>query len=389
MKSFDLQAFLAVLHEAKPPCISLYQPTHRHHPSNQQDPIRFRNLVDTLEGSLRQSHDVRTVRALVEPFRRLGEDASFWNHTLDSLAVLACPGAFATFPLQRPVPERVVVAGSFHTKPLLRIVQSADRFQVLCLGRNEVRLLEGNRDVLDEVDLDPSVPLRPQDVPKAARRGREAEPSPEVDQDKAKGLKRSSSTGRRTRGTPQAAADLALEKYFRAVDRAVMDRHSKPTGLPLLLAALSEHQPVFRGLSHNQLLLPQGIERDPFPLDIEALRRAAWEQIAPYFVSKLSELVSTFQGARSKHLGSADASTVADAAVAGRVGTMLVDADLTIPGRVNLKTGRISFKDLDDPQVDDLLDDLAELVLARGGTVVVVPHDAMPTDSGLAAIYRH
>ena len=28
-----------------PPCISLYQPTHRRHPDNQQDPIRFRNLV--------------------------------------------------------------------------------------------------------------------------------------------------------------------------------------------------------------------------------------------------------------------------------------------------------------------------------------------------------
>ncbi|MGQ0699043.1 MAG: hypothetical protein ACT4PZ_12470 [Panacagrimonas sp.] len=28
-----------------PPCLSLYQPTHRHRPDNQQDPIRFRNLV--------------------------------------------------------------------------------------------------------------------------------------------------------------------------------------------------------------------------------------------------------------------------------------------------------------------------------------------------------
>ena len=33
----------------EPPCISLYQPTHRHHPNNKQDPIRFRNLVDGAE----------------------------------------------------------------------------------------------------------------------------------------------------------------------------------------------------------------------------------------------------------------------------------------------------------------------------------------------------
>ena len=30
---------------AEPPCLSLYQPTHRHHPDNLQDPIRFRNRM--------------------------------------------------------------------------------------------------------------------------------------------------------------------------------------------------------------------------------------------------------------------------------------------------------------------------------------------------------
>ncbi|MGH7691047.1 MAG: hypothetical protein ACREN3_15690, partial [Gemmatimonadaceae bacterium] len=40
------------------------------------------------------------------------------------------------------------------------------------------------------------------------------------------------------------------------------------------------------------------------------------------------------------------------------------------------------------PTVDDLLDDLGELVMHTGGQVVIVPSDAMPTRSGLAAIYR-
>jgi hypothetical protein len=39
--------------------------------------------------------------------------------------------------------------------------------------------------------------------------------------------------------------------------------------------------------------------------------------------------------------------------------------------------------------VDDLLDDLGERVLATGGEVVVVPTERMPTESGLAAIYRY
>ena len=47
-------AELASVHQ--PPCLSLYQPTHRRHPENQQDPIRFRNLVKELEASLRQKY---------------------------------------------------------------------------------------------------------------------------------------------------------------------------------------------------------------------------------------------------------------------------------------------------------------------------------------------
>ena len=46
------------------------------------------------------------------------------------------------------------------------------------------------------------------------------------------------------------------------------------------------------------------------------------------------------------------------------------------------------FADGDGAAVDDLLDDIAELVLGNKGEVVVVPGDTMPTSTGLAAIYR-
>jgi hypothetical protein len=40
------------------------------------------------------------------------------------------------------------------------------------------------------------------------------------------------------------------------------------------------------------------------------------------------------------------------------------------------------------PEVDDLLDDLGELALKKGGQVVIVPQERMPTKTGIAAIYR-
>jgi hypothetical protein len=66
-----------------------------------------------------------------------------------------------------------------------------------------------------------------------------------------------------------------------------------------------------------------------------------------------------------------------------------VEADRQVPGHVDPLNGRIEFGNLSHPQVDDLIDDLAELVLNKGGQVVVAPAERMPTDTGAAAIYRY
>jgi hypothetical protein len=115
----DYAAGLLASQEA--PCLSLYQRTHRHHPDNQQEPIRFRNLVKSMEQSLQQKHSSRDIRFLLEPFHALAEDRDFWNYTPDGLAALGAPEFFRVYRLQTPVPEGVVVTDSFHLKPLMRI----------------------------------------------------------------------------------------------------------------------------------------------------------------------------------------------------------------------------------------------------------------------------
>ena len=77
------------------PCLSLYRPTHRRYPDNQQDPIRFRHLEKALETSPRQQQPTEAVRALLEPFEALAQDHDFWNHTLDGLVVLGAPCTMA------------------------------------------------------------------------------------------------------------------------------------------------------------------------------------------------------------------------------------------------------------------------------------------------------
>ena len=66
----------------------------------------------------------------------------------------------------------------------------------------------------------------------------------------------------------------------------------------------------------------------------------------------------------------------------------MIYAELQIGGKLDGESGAIVFGDLAHPEIDDLLDDLGELVLNKGGQVVIVPAARMPARTGIAAIYR-
>ena len=324
------------------------------------------------------------IRQLLEPFLVLADDHEFWDHTLDGLAVLGAKNVFRVYKLHRPVAEIAVVADSFHTKPLVRILQSADRYQVLGLDRHKIKLFEGNRDVLDEIEPAEGVPRT---ITQAL-----GEELTEPHQTVASygGVGGGHSPMHHGHGGKESEVGIDAERFFRAVDRGVLEHHSRPSGLPLILAALPEHHHVFHEISHNPFLIDESIDAYPDSMaSIDELRQRAWDVVEPHYLARLAALVEEFGNARSKGLGDAELAQVAKAVVGGRVATLLIEADREIPGRIDAATGEIESADLADPEVDDMLDDLGTLTLKMGGHVVIVPAERMPSNTGVAAIYRY
>ena len=372
-----------LLGACEPPCLSLYQPTHRCYTENQHDLIRYRNLVKTLEESLLQKYPTHEIQPLMAPFLALAEDRDFWNHTLNGLAVLGSGDMFRVYRLQRSVAELVVVADTFHTKPLMRIFQSTDRYQILGLSRQEIKLFEGNRDVLDEIQPSQGVPR----TITAALGAELTEPHSVVASYGGAGGSRFAM--HHGHGGKESEVEIDTERFFRAVDRGILEFHSKPSALPLILATLPEHNHLFHQVSHNPFLMKEGIHIHPDGLTVDELRQRAWKVLEPQYLARLSALVEDFGSAKSKDLGHEDLVHVAKAVVAGRVATLLIEADREVPGRIEVATGDIVFDDLAHPEVDDVLDDLGSLALKMGGKVVIVPTEQMPTKTGIAAIYRY
>ena len=384
MSNLDEDYSKGLLENCESPCISLYMPTHRHHPDNQQDQILYRNLVTQLEESLRKQFSRREVVQLLEPFTALDNDRVFWNQNLDGLALLASKDFFRDYKLQRPTPTIAVVADSFHLKPLMRTLQSIDRYEVLGLNQQEVKFFEGNRDALDEIELHP-------DVPRTLKEALGSELTDSYLNFRSPGGVRGSQIAvYHGHGGKKEEMAIDAERFFRAVDKGILEHYSRPSGLPLILAALSEHHHLFRKVSNNPFLVEESLDVHPDSLaSIDELRERAWKLMEPRYLARKDALVEQYAAAKSRDLAGGDLEEVARAVAQGKVSTLLVDDNHHVPGRINKSSGEIEFEDLDHPEIDDVIDDFAELALKMGGQVVVLPSEQMPTKTRIAAIYRY
>jgi hypothetical protein len=376
-----IQELLAV---NQAPCLSLYMPTHHTHPENLQDNILFNNLVQQMEKSLLQKYSADEVQKYLEPVKALGNDADIWDHTLDGLAVFGAKGIFKVVGLHKSVEELAMVADSFHTKPLRQYWQSLDNFHVLGLTLHDIRLFEGNRHSLTEIDL---IAGTPKTITEAL--GDEL-----TDKHKTVasygGSRGESSSMHNGHGGNKEETEKDTERFFRIVANTIYEQYTKPSGWPLILASLTEHHSLFQKVNKNPLLLTHGIAINPSSVSLDKLANMAWEIMEPEYTLKLDSLVARFEQARANGKGSDDYKEVAVAAVEGRVDTLIVEADRIIAVRItNLVTGNTQKKDLTNPRVDDLLDDMGELVMRMGGQMMVLPNDKMPSETGLAAIFRY
>lgn len=366
------------------PCLSLYIPTHRKHNENLQDKILFKNLVRKMKESLLQKYSAGEVQKHLEPFEALADDNNIWNHPFNGLAVFSATGLFKVVGVHKSFEELAIVADSFHTKPLWQYLQSLDHFHVLGLTLRDIRLFEGNRHSLTEVELTADTPktitealgdeLTDKHTTVASYGGSGGESSPM----------------HHGHGGRKEETEKDTERFFRVVANTIYEQYTKPSGWPLILAALTEHHSLFQKVNKNPLLLTNGIAINPSSVSPDILATMAWEIMEPEYNLKLDSLVARFEQARANGKGSDDYKEVAVAAVEGRVDTLIVEADRIIPVRItNLVTGNTQKKDLINPKVDDLLDDMGELVMKMGGQVMVLPTDKMPSETGLAAIFRY
>jgi hypothetical protein len=190
-------------------------------------------------------------------------------------------------------------------------------------------------------------------------------------------------------GGRKEEVDLDAERFFRYVDKVVLDHYSNPTKVPLILVALDEHQGLFRSLTNNPYLIDKGIRKDYRTLSVSDIRENAWELIEPKYLEQTKVLTDRYNVERPKSLASDDLAEVARAVLENKVATLIVESDRIVPGKLNKETGQLEMYSVEKPDFENLLDDLAMMMYKNKGEIIILPKGRMPSTTGLAAIFRY
>ncbi len=369
-------------------CVSIFVPTHRIGPETQQNPIRLKNLLGKAEEDL-VAAGLRPPEAqeLLQPAETLLHDGLFWQHQSDGLALFISPETFQHYRLPFDFEELAVVAERFHIKPLLPLLSGDGRFYILALSQSEVRLLQGTRYSVSEVDLGEV----PDSLAEALRYN-----DPEKQLQFHTSTRTPGGKGQRPaifHGHGVASADDPKDyilRYFHQVDEGLGD----PLGgeeTPLVLAGVDYLLPLYKEANTYPHLVAEGIEGNPEELRAEELHEQAWPILRPLFLKAKREAAAQYRqlaGAGSER-ASSDLEEVIPAAYVGRVETLFVALHTQRWGAFDADTYEVRSHEEEEPGDEDLLDLAAVHTLVNGGTVYAVEPEKVPDGTPLAAVFRY
>ncbi len=277
--------------------------------------------------------------------------------------------------LEYPVAETAMVTAMPQVLPILLDMQRHFEFDLLALQGDSIALYHNAGDLLTKVDLPEDAPLTLKGTLGTEIRGGSLNSV-------GQGRGRVSYHGHNDKSYEE---DIDSHRYYQAVDTYIADNFSKPNKQRLVLIGLPQNIALFRDVSRNQYLSkdahvevnPGGMTTEQISQSLDLMRRDAT-------IRQSQSLLELVNEARGRERYAADLGLVIDALSHQAVDTLVIRQGARINGRLlddELDTSSEIAKH------NNLLNDLADLTIAQGGTVQVMPENMI--DEPVVALTRY
>jgi hypothetical protein len=309
---------------------------------------QLRQTIDQTYEWLKPIMTTEEIHRFLEPIDGLLIDSSILRKMKGNVGIFRNEGSFRVLNIPVEVEQTCQVATSFHVKPLLKWLQVDQDFLLLGFERQAAHLYLGSQDSLRLVD---SV-LFPDSVK-----------------------------------SPDDLGDYAsLNDTFSWMNDwiAELTRATKPKLFLAGEGALVEQ--MLKKLAYKQTVrtaVAQRFGKQSLGEICSTIRRILRTDSKQSIESALLE----FRIAEEENRARKNIFQISKAVVQGKVRKLIVTDDLNIFGKIDKKSGGISIHPFDqDHEDDDILDDLAQMVLNQGGEVIVAARGDIPKGRPILAI---
>jgi hypothetical protein len=377
MDTFNYEALKELLADTTRLCISIHMQT-RPTAELVQNRAEFKNLLRDAERQLvALGMDLPEATELLVPAWELLENMPFWQSATEGLALFRSPDLFRVYRAIQPPTDMCLVNDRFEIQPLLPLLNGEGRFYVLTLSQDDIRLLRGNRERIEEVPLE--------GVPRNMADALNEEPERHAfNRNNAFGA------GQQFHGHSQAPEDTVdrLNRFFHMVDKG-LHRYFKNETAPLVLTGVEYLFPIYRSANTYQHLVEEGIHGNPKQYSAQELHEKAWPIVQPFFLKTQEAAIERYNEAKAMpDLISQSLEEIVSAAAFGRVDTLFTAIGAQTFGTFDAAANEVHQHDTREAGDDDLINFAAMQVLLHSGTVYALPPESMPDGEMIAALYR-
>ncbi|SUO94561.1 hypothetical protein [Suttonella ornithocola] len=347
------------------PSLTITLPTHRTSPDNEKDAIRLKNFVSEAQTRLEETFGKRESATLLE---KLNEQVEAIDHQYneDGLVICISEEYAETYRLPYRLPERVAIDDNFYTRDLVYALNRDKVYFLLKLDAEDTNLYLGRREHLYQV-TDYGFPFAIDGGAPGANIGKDE---------------------------TQAYRD-EMGKMLKEVS-SVLTKLEQQYDLSLVVVGIERNLGYWNetvGSKHNVLLT---IDGGYTKHSAHELGELLWPQIEKAFDEKRAEVFEAISVAKGNSQLVSGLDECWQASLDGRVDTLVVETDLSIPAEVS-EDGRqltvlASSKVEGERAFSDIIDEMIENVLAADGQVVFVDKDDLKEEQKsypLVAITRY
>ncbi|MCS6906092.1 MAG: hypothetical protein RML72_09795 [Bacteroidia bacterium] len=357
----DKQQLIQIQSIRKYPSVSILLGLFTSPTENQRNILNLKNLIKQAEERLLKEFSKREVEKIIDRLHSIAERIQSRLHYQAGLAIFVNDEQEFIIDLPFSVKQRVIIDHTFATRDLILGMNRSIRYYVMTLSAKEVHLYTAYRNILNEVQENGfpfHLSLEVIDVQRQFTIDKEVQ----------------------------------VKEFYNNLDKAFNQLYNQQP-LGLILVGAAKNISYYKEVANNPRAIVATIDGNYEHASIHELGNIVWNQVKELLSQQRNEVLVELEAAIKAQKYVSGIEQVWRLAKEGRGRLLLAEEDYSASAKIIHDNGSEFLEIVDDPTlpgvIDDLVDEVAEMVMLAGGQVVFVDNGKLKEHQGVALILRY